>query len=648
MVWIYDIETYPNIFTFVFKNVKTGEVKIFEFSERKNELKGLITFISQKGLALIGYSNLHFDYPVLHYILITKNITLKSLYNYVQNKVINSEYPAIRDYNIKIPQLDLYKINHYDNKARRTSLKWLEFTLRWKNLQDLPFKPGTIIPVDKFDFLIEYNINDVLFTLEFYKECIDAIVFRENMTRELGINVMNYSDVKIGEYINQITYQKLSGIPFSSFRYMKTTRDLIEVKDLIPDYIKFKTKSFQDFLEEIRTKSFYLDEPFERHLSIGNMNIKFAKGGLHSEDSPRIIKCKDKWILKEKDVGSMYPASIINGKFYPEHLGQAWYEGIKQLYEERAYKLKPEMKKLDRHSKEYKYLNSKQESYKLAMNGGGYGKTGSEFSWQYDPLIMLKVTFKGQLSLLMLLEEYYLLGVELISANTDGVVLHYPEELSEKVLKIHKDWESITKYILEDTSYQQIIFRDVNNYIAEIIDEKTKKREKIKYKGCFEIDQEFHKNNSQRIVAIALKEYFINDIPIEDVIYNLGYRFINSKDEEEKTSIFDYCSGVKKGNNTYAYAFIEPNKREDIYDKVIRYYVSNTNTKMYKLYDNKDNRIEAVNKGFNITPFMKYYESDDYGINHLYYINECNKIINPIKKGTKNLDSNNPKQLKLF
>jgi hypothetical protein len=648
MICVYDIETYPNIFTFVFRELtKQRKLKIFEISSRKNDLPELISYLKQN-LMLIGYNCLYFDYPILHYILEHPNCTLDEMYNYVQTKIIGSDYPAIQSWNIKIPQCDLFKINHYDNVNRSTSLKWLEFTLRWKKLQDLPFKPGTIIPESDFDFLIEYNINDVDFTEVFFNKCRDAVTFREQMSKVLNHNVMNYSDVKIGEYLNRITYSRLSGIEYKDFKYGKTKRNIIKVSQLIPGFISFKTPELKNFLSDIRTKSFHIDDDFERHITLGKMSIKFAKGGLHSEDKPGIIVCKEGYNLKEKDVGSMYPKAIIAGNYYPQHLGPTWNQGIKLLYDERLDELKPQLKKLKYKSPEYNFIDSKQNAYKLAMNGGGYGKTGSEFSWQYDPMVMLKVTFRGQLSLLMLLEEYYLMGLQLISANTDGIVIHYPQDIENKVQEIHDKWEVMTDSILEDTYYKQIINRDVNNYIAEIIDGNSRETIKFKYKGCFEIDQEPHKNNSQRIVAIALKEYFISKIPIKDVIHNLGYNFVNSKGKKETTTIFDYCKGVKRSSKTHGYSFISPEGREDISDKVVRFYISNTKTKMYKLYDDKDERVAAVSKGFHITPFMNYVDKKDYKINYAYYINECLKIINPIKKQINRGDYEEPEQLKLF
>ena len=646
-VWVYDIETYPNVFTFVFQNVKTDEVKGFEYSERKCQIPELCEFLSTSGLKLVGYNNVYFDYPVLHYILTHDAPTLSELFTYVENTVLKSQFPAVAPWDCIIPQLDLYKVNHYDNKNRRTSLKWLEFTLRWHKMQDLPFAPGTNIPLDKLDELIKYNINDVEFTKFFLSKCMDAILFRQQMSKFLGHDVLNYSDVKIGEYINRKAYEKATGLQYKDFKHLRSNRDIIYIKDLIPDFVSFETQGCKAFLEDIRTKSFSLyDDEFHRHVTIGELSMKFAKGGLHTEDEARIVQCNPGWFLQEKDVGSMYPKAIIAGKFYPEHLGEAWYHGIKSLYDERVDQLKPQLKQLKYKSKEYNFIDSKQNAYKLAMNGGGYGKTGEKYSWQYDPLVMYRVTFRGQLSLMMLLEKYHLAGIELISGNTDGIVIHYPKEKRSLVEEIHRDWEKMTDSILEDTFYNKIIFRDVNNYIAEIIDPDTSKRLKVKYKGCFEFDQDYHKNNSQRIVAIALSEYFINNVPVENVIKNPPYSFINTSKEKEQTSIYDYCIGVKKMESTDGYAFVSPSETLLYDDKVIRFYVAKKGYTLIKVYDRTSGRYQHIVKGWKTQPLMNFDPEEVYYVNFDYYIKECRKIIDPIEKGS--VDKPNYEQLKLF
>src|SRR5690606_29881035 len=276
--------------------------------------------------------------------------------------------------------------------------KWLEFTLRWPKLQDLPFKFNDNIKFENIQDVIDYNINDVLATQHFMKEqCLNDIEFRKVMSNKLNKNVMNYSDVKLGEYINQIEYEKLSGRDFKEFKNQRTYHKVFKLEDIIEDSIEFKTSYLQNFLEDIKTKSFKTeDDPIiDTYLKFANNTFKFAKGGLHSEDIPRIESKKDDEILMEKDVASYYPKSIVNSKLYPRHLGLEWYNGVTGMFNRRTYEIKPVLDKLKKEGKKntdiYKELDTEQASIKLSLNGGIFGKLGSIYSWQYDPIQKYKI-----------------------------------------------------------------------------------------------------------------------------------------------------------------------------------------------------------------------------------------------------------------
>lgn len=647
-IYVYDIETYMDIFTFIFRPVQKGkEYLIFEISSRKNQLRELVSFLKIPHIG-IGYNNIFFDYPILHFIMNNPNCTLEELYE-EKNEIFASEFPRVPVWNHIHEQVDLMKVWHYDNRARSCSLKWLEFSFDWHKVQDLPFNPNKPVGIENFDKLIEYNINDVDFTYFFTGKSMDMLNFRREMSVFLNHNVMNYSDVKIGEYINRINYEKNSGKRYNEFKDRKTFRGSFKASQLIPRFTRFYTPSFMEFLTELRGIEFKLEDDFEFNPKLGDITVNFMKGGLHSQDEAKVFTAKEGWYLKEEDVGSMYPKSIIEANLYPEHLGPTWRLGIKSLYMERVNEMKPKLKELGKISKisaEYKSLDSKQLAYKLAMNGGGYGKTGSKFSWQYDPLIMMKTTFRGQLSLMMLMEQFHLNGIEIVSANTDGVVIHYPKEKDFKVNEIKKNWENVTKYELEETYYSKIVFRNVNHYLANIIDRETSKTLYAKYKGVFAVDVEPHKNKSQRIVSIALAEYFLKGVPVKDVIENPGYEFLNEKGEKKKTTIYDYCLGRKKVDKVRGYILVTPPGNIFYDDKVIRYYISHSGDVMYKKY--KSGKMEAVNKGFSHTIFMNFVEREDYDIDYSYYIRECNKIIKEIELGTKRLGAPSYEQLNLF
>ena len=67
-IWIYDIETLMNCFTYTAMNRDTKEVVQYTIWKHINETDELIKHLtSVRGL--IGFNNLSFDYPVLHHIL---------------------------------------------------------------------------------------------------------------------------------------------------------------------------------------------------------------------------------------------------------------------------------------------------------------------------------------------------------------------------------------------------------------------------------------------------------------------------------------------------------------------------------------------------------------------------------------------------
>jgi hypothetical protein len=676
MDYVFDIEFYKNFFCVNFMSFPDGGERItFEISQRKDQRYELIEFLKQKGLRLIGYNNVGYDYPVLHMLIESPEISLMVWWKKVQRDIFNERKGIVWESQRHVFQIDLFKINHYDNKARSTSLKWLEFTKRWHKVQDLPIDPQKSVTEAQMRELIQYCWNDVEFTFDLALDCWGAVEFRENMSEVLGRNVMDYSDVKIGEYLNQKKYEELTGKTWKDFKDGRTYRQKFAMADIIPDSIKFETPLMQKFLEDLREVTFvdgdkkfrydiifangggflYVEEGglttksglndterIKAEHEKGNSILTFAKGGLHTIELPRVVERKEGWRLMEKDVGSMYPRSIVVDGIYPEHLGAEWNESINRAYHYRLDVLKPKLKELEYKSDEWNKVNDEQAVYKLAMNGGGFGKLGSAYSWQFDPLAKYRVTMGCELKLLMLIEQFLINGIEVVSVNTDGVVVHYPEEMQEVVDRIHKEWEAATDFLLEDTYYNKIVFSSVNDYIAVIVDEKTDEVKKVKYKGDFEIDKEPHKNNSQRIVAIALSEYFTKGVPLKECVGVLGYTFDND-DKQEQVTIYDYCIGRKK-TSSCDYWLVKSGKAHKLDDKVIRYYIANgSRHQLLKKYTKGklEGRYTKINAGFDVRMFMTYFppsgipNRNDYDIDVNYYLNECRKIVDSIESGTR-------------
>ena len=310
--WIYDLETYPNIFTFatIFANGK-GK-RVFEISDRRNDVEELLDFLRKvktAGHRLVGFNNVGFDYPVLHYLLEKSKeankkgeklaITAGELYSKVckifEAAKFNKFGSAIRSSEVIIPQVDLFKIHHFDNKARMTSLKVLEFNMRSRNIEDLPFPVGMRLNDAQKDVLITYNHHDVMETLKFYHHSMDAIKLRSELTVQFGFDCTNYNDTKIGKelFVNRLEAAK-PGICFKMEKkgprmvrkMQQTKRESIYLGECILPYIKFDRPEFQAihkwFSEQTITETNGVFSDLEEHqlgdvAKYANMKVKMKK-----------------------------------------------------------------------------------------------------------------------------------------------------------------------------------------------------------------------------------------------------------------------------------------------------------------------------------------------------------------------------------
>jgi hypothetical protein len=132
MTVIYDIETLASLFTYTAIDKDTGELFQFVLHKDKFELKALINHLEEcKGQ--VGFNNINFDYVIIHFILenyrdwldADPQDVIDAIYEKAQ-EIIDAQDSdtfyktiAIPTKEWKIQQLDLFKLWHYNNKARR-------------------------------------------------------------------------------------------------------------------------------------------------------------------------------------------------------------------------------------------------------------------------------------------------------------------------------------------------------------------------------------------------------------------------------------------------------------------------------------------------------------------------------------------------
>lgn len=274
--------------------------------------------------------------------------------------------------------------------------------------------------------------------------------------------------------------------------------------------------------------------------------------------------------------------------------------------------------------KQLKEAKTKAEGLKIVINVI-YGKLKDENSVLYDPKATYTVTINGELRIMSLVEDFTLAGFQVISANTDGVtVILKPERLSD-YNNICNNWMAATNFGLEITEYTTYIRRNVNNYIA------VKPNGEIKRKGSLETKQDIKKGFKTLIIPIAVEEYFLNGVPVDETLK----KYTNPKD----IYLFCYSQNTGREFKIQYHTLNKTTYREEIttLQKNNRYYVSNTGGTLFKKYPSnhpsKANRkigicarqyVTIINKEFPITDFK------DYNVKYNWYKTEIYKIIDEI------------------
>jgi hypothetical protein len=196
---------------------------------------------------------------------------------------------------------------------------------------------------------------------------------------------------------------------------------------------------------------------------------------------------------------------------------------------------------------------------KLVVNTT-YGAMLNKYNDLYDPLMGRSVCITGQLFLLELanhlLTECETLRV--LQLNTDGIMVSFDDSEYPKVLDITEEWQVRTGFELEEDKIGRLVQKDVNNYIE------VQPNGAVKAKGGYLVRGiapagAFNVNNNGVIVATALREYFVNNIPVEDTIQScqnlLDFQLI-AKASGLYSKVYHVVNGekvyVQKCNRVYA------------------------------------------------------------------------------------------------
>ena len=516
-------------------------------------------------------------------------------------------------------QVDLYKIHHFDNMAKSTGLKKLEIAMRSISVIDTPtdyiHRPLTDAEMDE---TIVYMCHDISETLKFYWASKDAIDFRDELAAEypdLG-DVMNFNDTKIGKKLFERELELASpGICYTREGGRKaprqTIRSSIALGEVISPKVIFRTPEFEAIRQRlaasviVETKGVFED----MKANVGGIDFVFGVGGIHGSVHNRSVYPDADHDLIDVDVASYYPNLAITNRFYPEHLSELFCDINKQLFDRRIAVGKKTVKG---------------GALKLALNGV-YGDSGNVYGPFFDTKYMMSITINGQLLLCMLAEWCMGQGAQMIQVNTDGITCLVRKDRRADFMQVCGQWEHHTGLELEYTDYSAMHIRDVNNYMAvKAKDGSVKRIGAYAYVTPLEDpatrELNWHKNHSNRVVAMAAEAYAIRGTPIADFI-------MNHRDP------FDFMGSIKVPRNARLEQRFADGRIEPV-QNITRYYVSTSSaagalTKiMAPLAKNPGvERVIGIEKGWTVKIVNDARLFDWNDVNWLYYIEEAKKLV---------------------
>lgn len=452
----FDIEVFKYDSFVVIKDINR-HMKVFH---DKNGFEGLAQFIKEH--VLIGYNCYWYDDHILDAML---NKWSAEQIKDLNDRIIGGQKQKPKT---RFKSLDCFQ----QIDVSMPGLKKIEGNLGKRILESsVPFDIDRPLTKEEWLEAVDYCSYDVDNTIEIWK-LREASYFqpKQSLVDMVGKGEKwNTTTLSANAILGNKTLPKWSDIRLNG----KDFSDL-SLLDLVPEEVVALWKSGNDKGKVV--------------IDMFGCKIEFAFGGLHG------VNKKKKKVKKMKllDVKSMYPHIILILNVLGEFT-----EKYKGILEQRIA---------------VKHINQiLSDALKLILNSV-YGNLKNQYSSLYNPKGALSVCIYGQISLFTLCKMLYEDGHEIININTDGVGF-VPAHDGYK--KVWEEWEKMFSLELEEDEFSYFHQKDVNNYFG------VYPNGKIKVKGAdvarYHGDAPF-KNNSARIMDIAIVENLLNGVSVVDTL----------------------------------------------------------------------------------------------------------------------------------
>lgn len=514
MRYVYiDTEIYPNYFLTCFAvedNEYFVEITDESTEEEVQRARVQLSRVLKKNTT-VGFNSNEFDMPLLA-AFINHNFSIAGLKK-LADELIKSKKPSwmvCRDADIFLPignPKSMWKtIDIINVLPGIASLKAYAARLEAESIQDLPLDPDSYVMPSQRPEMRKYCFNDVSNTKLAFEALGDKMELLERLSLDYDAELRSKADAQLAEIIIKAEFKKLTGKEIT-----KDYNDDTSVKPFNydpPSCIGFSTPLLQELLRICRTVQFDADsngklripaQIAKYKINMSGVDYAIGIGGLHSKEANAYYEATENTRLIDMDVTSFYPSIIIENELFPEKYGRDFIKLYKNIVADRV---------------NAKRIGNKvrNETLKIVINSS-FGKFGNRHSTLYSPKLLIQTTITGQLMLLMLIERFNAIpGVQVVSANTDGVVVSIHKDSIQDVALAELLWSMDTNMNLERSEYSKLMSLNVNNYVAVMKD-----TGKVKLKGAFS-NAKLAKNPDRQIVYSSIARFLATGIPVEQTI----------------------------------------------------------------------------------------------------------------------------------
>lgn len=604
---LYDIEVFKNFFCVGIKDFVTKEIIFYEISEEQNDINEIYKWFTEYQGFLISFNGIHYDNMVIKYFISKyndykylnwSNITIDL--KYFSDKLINDDYDdLIKQIKYqKVPWIDIDLFLYWSKMLRmskKISLKSLGIQLGYHTVQELPFKPDTVLKLEDLPKLRYYNYTHDLGILELLTSNMEEdIKLRGNIVKEYELDCWSWDAPKIASEALLKDYCKITRKNAKEVRNYKFEKPTMLLGELLKGFEpQFKLPLFQQLWLDVCNSTNSFSKELLVNINNTSIRLTYGIGGLHSINENEKYYSNDEIQVKTSDIASLYPNIIINYNCirFPGVLQQ--YLNVKT---ERIIAKKAKDK-------------AKDTFLKLILNSTS-GLLDNQHSWLYFPEGAMRLRLIGQIFLTKAIEVCIINNWQVVSANTDGIEVLVPknqiDDYENKINQVAKDFN----LEFEHEDYNKIIYKNVNNYICET------SSNKLKQKGLFVTKPLLSNSVDELIIAKSLQAYYIENIKPQEFISN---------PDKYNLHIYDYCKSNKIGKDFIVYW------NGKIQQQLNRYYFNKKSPYLFK-QKHGVGTMQHVNVGEGVEIFNNYEEKtwQEYNINYQYYISKTQKIIDEI------------------